>query len=157
MQPRLDFTNTAPAAIRTMYGIEGHLRKSSGLEPSLLELIRLRCSQLNGCAFCIDMHTKDARALGETEQRLYTVAVWRETPFFTERERAALLWSEQLTLIGEQHVPDAAYEEVRRQFSEEEMVNLTLAVVAINGWNRFAIAFRSVPGEYRPKAVTMSA
>jgi AhpD family alkylhydroperoxidase len=140
-----------------MYGLEGYLRKSSGLDSSLLELIRLRCSQINGCAYCIDMHTKDARALGETEVRLYTVSVWRETPFFTERERAALLWCEHLTLIGDKHVPDATYEEVRQQFSEEELVNLTLAVVAINGWNRFAIAFRSVPGEYQPQAVLSKA
>lgn len=157
MQPRMDFTSAAPAAIRTLYGVEGHLRKSSGLDPALLELIRLRCSQINGCAYCIDMHTKDARALGETEQRLYTIAVWRETPFFNPRERAALLWCEHLTLISEQHVSDGVYEEVRGQFSEEEIVNLTLAVAAINAWNRFAIAFRSVPGQYEPKAAEVHA
>lgn len=150
MQPRLNFTSAAPAAIRTMNGLEAYLRKSSGLEPSLLELVRLRSSQINGCAYCIDMHTKDARTLGETEQRLYTASVWREAPFFTERERAALLWTEQITQISQEHVPDDVYEQVRQHFTNEELVNLTLAVVAINGWNRLAIAFRAVPGEYQP-------
>lgn len=155
MQPRLNYANAAPAGARAMYGLESYIRKFSGLDPSLLELIRLRASQINGCAFCIDMHTKDARALGENEQRLYTVSVWRETPFFTERERAALLWTEQLTLISQEHVPDAVYEQVSEHFTGEELVNLTLAVVTINGWNRLAIAFRSVPGEYQPQqAVT---
>jgi AhpD family alkylhydroperoxidase len=157
MQPRLNFMQAAPAATRAMYGLEGYLRKSSGLDLSLLELIRLRCSQINGCAYCIDMHTKDARAEGETEQRLYTVSVWRETPFFTERERAALLWAEHVTLISQEHISDSLYEEVRQHFSDEEMVSLTLAVVAINGWNRFAIAFRSVPGEYQPQALASQA
>lgn len=150
MQPRLNFTNVAPSAIRTMNGLEAYLRKSSGLEPSLLELVRLRSSQMNGCAYCIDMHTKDARVAGETEQRLYTLSAWREAPFFTERERAALLWTEQVTFISEEHVPDDVYEQVSQHFTAEELVNLTLAVVAINGWNRLAIAFRSVPGEYQP-------
>jgi AhpD family alkylhydroperoxidase len=150
MQPRLNFANAAPAAVRAMNGIEAYIRKSSGLEPSLLELVRLRSSQINGCAYCIDMHTKDARASGETEQRLYTVSVWRETPFFTERERAALLWTEHITVISPEHVPDAVYEQVSQHFPGEALVNLTLAVVAINGWNRLSIAFRAVPGEYQP-------
>lgn len=150
MQPRLNFMQTAPAAVRALTGLEVYLRKSSGLEPSLLELVKLRSSQINGCAYCIDMHTKDARALGETEQRLYTVSAWRETPFFTERERAALLWTEHVTLISQQHLPDDVYEKVSQHFAAEELVNLTLAVVAINGWNRLAISFRSIPGEYQP-------
>ena len=104
-----------------------------GLEPLLLELVRMRASQINGCAYCLDMHGKDARALGESEQRLYTLSAWREAPFYTPRERAALLWTEELTLLNERHVPDAVYEEVRPHFSEEELVNLTLAIVAING------------------------
>ena len=149
MQPRLNFANAAPAAIRTMYGIETYLRKSSGLESSLLELVRLRSSQINGCAYCIDMHTKDARASGETEQRLYTLSAWREAPFFTDREGAALTWTEHITRIDNEHVPDNIYEQVSRHFSSEELVNLTLAIVAINGWNRFAIAFRAVPGGYQ--------
>jgi len=150
MQPRLNFLQTAPAAVRALTGLEVYLRKSSGLEPSLLELVKLRSSQINGCAYCIDMHTKDARALGETEQRLYTVSAWHETPFFTERERAALLWTEHVTRISQEHVSDDVYEKVSQHFTAEELVNLTLAVVAINGWNRLAISFRSVPGEYQP-------
>jgi len=150
MQPRLNFANVAPDAVRTMNGLEVFLRKSSGLEVSLLNLVRLRSSQMNGCAYCIDMHTKDARASGETEQRLYTLSAWRETPFFTERERAALFWTEHITLISQEHVPDPVYEHVSQHFTGEALVNLTLAVVAINGWNRLAIAFRAVPGEYQP-------
>lgn len=150
MQPRLNFANAARTAIHAMNGLEAYLRKSSGLEPSLLELVRLRSSQINGCAYCIDMHTKDARASGETEQRLYTVSAWRETPFFTERERAALLWTEHVTLISQEHISDDVYEQVNQHFVGEELVNLTLAVVTINGWNRLAIAFRAVPGEYKP-------
>ncbi len=132
-----------------MRGLEDYLAES-GLEPSLLDLVRTRTSQINGCAYCIDMHTKDARARGESEQRLYELDAWRETSFYTERERAALTWTEAVTLITNGHVPDAIYNEVRQHLSEEELVNLTLAVVAINGWNRFAISFRSVPGTYQP-------
>jgi AhpD family alkylhydroperoxidase len=139
-----------------MMGLESYLRKSPGLEPDLMELVRLRASQINGCAFCIDMHSKDARAAGETEQRLYTVSAWRETPFFTERERAALLWTEHITLIGKQHVPDDVYQQVTKHFAGEELVNLTLAVVAINGWNRLAIAFHAVPGQYQPQQAAAS-
>ena len=122
-----------------------------GLEPSLLDLVKLRASQINGCAYCIDMHTKDARARGESEQRLYALSAWRETPFYTERERAALAWTEALTLVTDGHAPDEIYESVRRQFTEKELTDLTLAIVAINGWNRFAIGFRAVPGTYQPK------
>ena len=151
MQPRLDSTKVSPAAYQAMLGLEMFVRKSK-LEPSLIELVKMRASQINGCAYCLDMHSKDARAEGETEQRLYALNAWRETPFYTERERAALGWAEAVTLVTEGHVPDAVYEEARQQFSEEELVNLTMAVVAINGWNRLAIAFRAVPGAYQPAA-----
>jgi AhpD family alkylhydroperoxidase len=116
-----------------------------------LELVKTRASQINGCAYCIDMHTKDARALGESEQRLYALPAWRETPFYTERERAALAWTETITLISQGHAPDEVFEQARTQFTEEELVNLTLAIIAINGWNRLAIAFREVPGTYPPQ------
>ena len=132
-----------------MQGLEKYVR-ASGLESSLLELVRLRASQMNGCAYCIDMHTKDARAGGETEQRLYAASVWRETPFFTNRERAGLEWTESVTAVGESQVPDDVYERVRREFTDTEIVNLTMAVVAINGWNRIAVAMRMVPGTYQP-------
>jgi AhpD family alkylhydroperoxidase len=151
MQPRLDARKAAPGAIHAMLGLETYVSKSQ-LEPSLVELVRFRASQINGCAYCLDMHSKDARARGESEQRLYALSAWRETPFFTDRERAALEWTEAITLISEGHAPDAVYEEVRKHFTEEELVNLTLAIVAINGWNRLAIGFRAVPGEYQPSA-----
>jgi AhpD family alkylhydroperoxidase len=147
MQTRIEYGAAAPAARKAVFAIEDYVRHC-GLEPSLLELVRLRASQINGCAYCIDMHTKDARAQGETEQRLYTVAVWRETPFFTDRERAALAWTEAVTLVNRDHVPDDVYQETRRHFGEEELVDLTLAVIAINSWNRLAISFRTVPGTY---------
>ena len=150
MQPRLDIGKIAPGAGRAMFGLEKYVRES-GLETPLLELMRLRASQINGCAYCIDMHTKDARAEGETEQRLYTLSVWRETPFFTDRERAALEWTEAVTRIAGNDIPDDLYERVRKEFDEAELVNLTVAVVAINGWNRLAIPFRAVPGTYQPK------
>ena len=150
MQPRLDAQKASPAAYTAMLGLEGFVRKASKLEHSLVELIKVRASQINGCAFCIDMHTKDARAAGETEQRLYALSAWRETPFFTDRERAALAWAEAVTLVAEGHVPDDVYEQAKQQFSEEELVNLTMAVVTINGWNRLTIAFRAVPGQYQP-------
>ena len=150
MKPRLDLTKVSTGVYQQMAGLEAYIRKSSKLEPALLELVRMRASQINGCAFCLDMHSKDARANGETEQRLYALNAWRETPFFTDRERAALAWTEALTLISQTHAPDDVYEEVRQRFSEEELVNLTLAIVTINGWNRFAIGFRAVPGEYQP-------
>ena len=150
MEPRLDAMKAAPKAYHAMYGLESYVRQS-GLEPSLLELVKMRSSQLNQCAYCIDMHSKDARAHGETEQRLYALSAWRETPFFTERERAALAWTEAVTLVGESHVPDEIFEATRGQFSDEELVNLTMAVVTINAWNRLSIAFRAVPGSYQPK------
>jgi AhpD family alkylhydroperoxidase len=150
MQARLEAQKISPAAYHAMLGLETFVRKSWAAEPSLIELVKMRASQINGCAFCLDMHSKDARAHGETEQRLYALNAWRETPFFTERERAALAWTEAVTLVSEGHVPDAVYEEARQQFSEEELVNLTMAIVTINGWNRVAIAFRAVPGEYQP-------
>jgi len=123
--------------------------RKSGLEPALIELVKLRASQINGCAYCLDMHTKDARARGETEQRL---CAWRETPFYTGRERAALAWAEAVTLVHKGHVRDEVYGHARRRFSEKELADLTLAVVAINTWNRLAISFRTVPGTYQPEA-----
>jgi AhpD family alkylhydroperoxidase len=147
----MNAVKVAPGAYQAMLALENYVRKSS-LEQSLLELVRMRASQINGCAYCLDMHSKDARANGETEQRLYTLDAWRETPFFTERERAALAWTEAVTLVSKDHVPDNVYEEIRRHFSEEELANLTLAIVTINGWNRLSIAFRAVPGEYQPAA-----
>lgn len=123
---------------------------SSGLEPSLLNLVDTRASQINGCAWCLDMHTKDARAAGETEQRLYALPAWREAPFYTARERAALAWTEAVTLVAEDHVPDDVYEEVRKQFTEKELVDLTAAVIAINCWNRLNVSFRTVAGDYKP-------
>jgi AhpD family alkylhydroperoxidase len=133
-----------------MFGLEAFLRKQSKLEPALLQLIKVRASQINGCAYCIDMHSKDARAGGETEQRIYALSAWQETPFFTDRERAALAMTEAITLIREGHVPDALYERAKTSFSEEELVGLTMAIITINGWNRLAITFRFVPGEYQP-------
>jgi AhpD family alkylhydroperoxidase len=123
---------------------------ASGLEHALLELVKMRASQINGCAFCLDMHSKDARAAGETEQRLYLLDAWREAPFYSARERAALAWTEALTLVSETHAPDDVYAEARAQFSEKELAALTMAIVAINGWNRIAIGFRSEPGSYQP-------
>ena len=148
MKPRLDITTAAPkGATQAMFGLEAYIRHS-GLEHTLIELVKTRASQINGCAYCIDMHTKDARAGGETEQRLYGLMAWRETPFYSERERAALEWTEALTLISQNNVPDELYERVRKQFTEAELINLSLAIVAINGWNRLAIPFRAVPGSY---------
>ena len=150
MEPRLNYAKVAPGASRALYGIETYV-DTCGLETSLLNLLKLRASQINGCAYCVDMHYKDARLEGETEQRLAAVVVWQETPFFSERERAALLWTEKVTLISIDHVPDDVYEQVRQQFSEEELVNLTMAVIAINSWNRVALTFRTVAGTYEPK------
>ena len=149
MEARLDYTKASPEGFKAMLGLEQYARQS-GLERSLLELVKMRASQINGCAFCLDMHSKDARAEGETEQRLYALNAWRETPFFSERERAALGWTETVTRVSETHVPDETYESVRQHFSEKELVDLTLAIVAINGWNRLAISFRTVPGSYQP-------
>ena len=128
-----------------MSALENYVRQS-GLEPALLELVKLRASQINGCAYCIDMHTKDARAEGESEQRLYAVVAWRETPFFTERERTALAWTEAVTMVSQGNVSEEVYGDARQHFSEKELVDLTLAIIAINGWNRLAIRFRSGVG-----------
>jgi AhpD family alkylhydroperoxidase len=146
---RISYSQVARDGIRALSGLDSYLR-SSGLEPGLLDLVWVRASQLNGCAYCLDMHTKDARALGETEQRLYALTVWGETPFYTDRERAALAWTEAVTVLGGEAVSDAVYANARRHFSEKELVDLTLALIAINGWNRLGIAFRTAPGTYRP-------
>lgn len=152
MEPRLNYGKVSPEAMRAMRGLETVV-KESGLETSLLELVKTRASQINGCAYCLDMHTQDARAAGESEQRLYTLSAWHETPFFSERERAALAWTEAITLIGESGAPDEVYEMAREHFDEQELVALTMAIIAINGWNRLAIGFRTVPGSYkRPSA-----
>jgi AhpD family alkylhydroperoxidase len=144
MKPRLDFYKAAPDTIKALLALENHL-KASGLEASLFELVKIRASQINGCAYCINMHTADARKGGETEQRIYLLDAWREAPLYTDRERAALAWTEAVTLISETHVPDDVYEAARAQFSEAEMVNLTMLVGAINAWNRIAISFRAIP------------
>lgn len=149
MKPRIEYAKVAPDGMKAMRGLENYVRQC-GLEESLLELVKLRASQINGCAYCIDMHTRDARAQGEHEQRLYAVVAWQETPFFSERERAALAWTESVTQVGKDHVPDSVFEHARRHFSEKELVDLTFAVIAINGWNRLAISFRTVPGTYNP-------
>jgi len=144
---RIAEQNVAKDSMKAMYALEASVR-ASGLDPKLLELVKMRASQLNGCAFCIDMHSKDARAHGETEQRLYLLDAWREAPFYSDRERAALEWTEAVTLVATSHVPDEVYERVRKQFDAEEIAKLTFAVVTINAWNRLAISFRAVPGTY---------
>lgn len=151
MTPRLDASQVSPDAYRAIMGLELYVRHS-GLEPSLIELIKLRASYMNGCAYCVDMHSKDARVAGETEQRIYAVPVWRETPFYSDRERAALAFTEAVTAIGQAGVPDVVYEEAKRFFSQDELVKLTMAVVTINAWNRAAITFRTEPGSYQPHA-----
>ncbi|WNG24627.1 carboxymuconolactone decarboxylase family protein [Cystobacter fuscus] len=151
MKARIDVAAVAPGAYRAMLGLEKYLSEC-GLEEGLLHLVKLRASQLNGCAYCIDMHWKDARALGETEQRLYGLGAWEESPYYSDRERAAFSWTESLTNLGEGHVPDSVYEAVKPHFSERELADLTFAVVTINAWNRLAIASRTVPGGYTPAA-----
>src|SRR5215813_4729146 len=141
MEQRLDFMTTTPNVVRAMLGLHKPLSQS-GLEKRLLDLVYFRVSQINGCAYCLDMHSKDLRAEGETEQRLYVLEAWRETPFYTERERAALAWAEAVTLVTQGHVSDEVYEEARQQFNEQELIDLTLAVATINTWNRLNIAFR---------------
>lgn len=148
MTPRIDYAKTAPDVGAAMMGLERYIHQT-GLDRGLLELVKLRASLINGCAYCVDMHTKIARSLGETEQRLYAVSLWRETPFYSERERAALAWTEAVTLVSVDHVPDEAYDLARQQFTEKELAALTLAIVAINGWNRLAVAFRAVPGTFQ--------
>jgi AhpD family alkylhydroperoxidase len=149
MEPRIPYNKYSPEALRAMYALEKHL-KTCGLEEKLLHLVKLRASQMNGCAYCIDMHSKDARAAGDTEMRLYALNAWRETPFFTSRERAALAWTEALTFISQNHAPDELYDATRKEFTETELVDLTYAVATINSWNRLAIAMRAVPGQYQP-------
>ena len=149
MKARIELRQVNPKIIQLLLAIEKHLH-GSGLGSRLPHLIKTRASQINGCAYCLDMHTKDARAEGETEQRLYALDAWRETPFFDERERAALEWTETVTRVAETHVPDDVYERVRQHFTDQELVDLTLAVTNINAWNRLNIAFRTVAGDYRP-------
>jgi|PersoiStandDraft_1058852.scaffolds.fasta_scaffold69961_2 AhpD family alkylhydroperoxidase len=144
-KPRIDAHKAAPEAYEAMLALERYLHRC-GLERSLIELVKLRASQINGCAYCIDMHTKDARAAGETEQRLYLLDAWRESPFYSPRERAALAWTEAVTRVSETHVPDDVYKEARQHYSEKELVDLNWVVVAINAWNRLAIPFRFPPG-----------
>jgi AhpD family alkylhydroperoxidase len=151
MQPRLNYVAADPATINAMRALEQHLR-SCGLPHKLYELVKMRASQINGCAYCLDMHSKETRAHGETEQRLHVLAAWRESPLFNDQERAALAWTEALTLISETHAPDDVYAEVRAQFSDAELVQLTMLIGAINTWNRLAIGFRSVHPVAAPTA-----
>jgi AhpD family alkylhydroperoxidase len=150
MKARIDVLRVSPRAMQAMLGLQSYVNSSS-LEHPLLELVKMRASQINGCAYCLDMHSKDARAAGETEQRLYGLDAWREAPYYSDRERAALEWTESLTLIGDGHVPDDVYEAAREHFSETELIDLALAVVTINGWNRLSIAFRAEAGTYQPR------
>jgi AhpD family alkylhydroperoxidase len=150
MNPRLQYDTAAPGVYRAMRALEQYLHKSS-LEEPRIHLLKLRASQINGCSYCIDMHWKDLRTLGETEQRLYSLDAWRECPWYSDRERAALAWTEAVTLIARDRVPDAVYESVRPHFTETELADLTLAVATINAWNRLAISARSEPGTYEPK------
>ena len=149
MEARFNYVKVAPGAFRAMFGLGQYLHEC-GLEESLINLIYLRASQINGCAYCLDMHWKDLRASGESEQRLYGLNAWRESPFYTNRERAALEWTEAVTLITHGHVPDEVYEEVHRHFNDKELSDLTLAVATINAWNRLNVAARIVPGSYQP-------
>lgn len=148
MKARLNANMAAPGAMKALLGLQAHVN-GCGLEHGLLELVKYRASQLNDCAWCMDMHTKDARAAGETEQRLYLLSAWRECPFYTEREQAALAWTEAVTRLADGSVSDEVFAQVRAQFSEQELVELTMAIIAINGWNRINVAFRTVPGTYR--------
>lgn len=147
---RIDYGRIGNEGVAALGRVEAYVRRS-GLERSLLELVKMRASQLNGCGYCLDMHSKDARAGGETEQRLYVLPAWREAPFYTERERAALDWAEAVTLLPSGPVSDAVYEHARQHFTEKELVDLTMVVIAINGWNRLAVAFHTVPGTYKPE------
>jgi len=149
MEPRIDYLKSARGAYHAMLGIEHYLQQC-GLEESLQNLIKLRVSQINGCAYCIDMHWKDLKAAGEAEQRLYGLDAWEESPYYTERERAGLAWAESVTNIQEGHVPDGVFERVKEFFNDKELADLTLAVTAINSWNRLSIAARTVPGTYQP-------
>lgn len=153
---RIDYYKVAPEGVKAVRALEQYLR-ASGLEPALVELVKVRASLMNGCAYCVDIHTKDARARGETEQRLFAVPVWHETPFFSSRERAALAWTEAVTEIGRNGVGDALYDEARAQFTDKELVDLTVAVIAINAWNRLAVTFRPAVGNYERAAATTAA
>ena len=150
MEPRIDYMRVARGVYEAMLGLEKYLHQS-GLEESLVHLVKLRASQINGCAYCIDMHWKDLRSIGEQEQRLYGLDAWEESPYYTDRERAALAWTEVVTKIREGHAPDEVYEEARKQFTEKELADLTLAIATINAWNRLSIAARTVPGTYQPQ------
>ena len=149
MKARMSYAKAAPGVMQAMDALDTYVAECN-LEPTLKDLVKLRASQINGCAYCVDMHSLDAHAAGETQQRLFALPVWQESPFFSERERAALLWTEQLTLLAVDHVPDAAFEQVRPHFTDEELANLTLVIATINAWNRFGVSFRDVPGHYRP-------
>jgi AhpD family alkylhydroperoxidase len=154
MQPRIDYRKYAQQPLQSMLAVGKYIAES-GLDAKLVHLVKMRASQINGCAYCLDMHSIDARVAGESEQRLYTLDAWREPPFFNDRERAALAWTEALTLISQTHAPDAVFEEVKQHFSEKEIVDLTLVIGTINLWNRLAISLRAVPGHYKPaKAAT---
>jgi AhpD family alkylhydroperoxidase len=150
LHPRVDYAKVAPEAVEAMLHVQSYVNNSS-LPQSLLELVRMRASQLNGCAYCLDMHSKDARTAGESEQRIYLLDAWREAPFYSDRERAALEWTEAVTLVSKSHVPDKIYNEVRKYFTEKEIVELTMAIIAINSWNRLSISMRNVPGTYQLK------
>ena len=155
MKQRLNLMENAQGAISAMLGLSGYVAKS-GLEKNLLHLVEFRVSQINGCAYCLDMHSKDFRAGGGDEQRLYLLAAWRESPFYSERERTALEWAESLTQLGKDGVPDDVFERAIKQFGERELIDLTMAVVAINGWNRLNVAFRTEPGSYQPGQFSVS-
>jgi AhpD family alkylhydroperoxidase len=154
MNPRLDFRKYNPEPLQALLAMEKYIA-GCGLDHKLVHLLKLRASQINGCAYCIDMHSIDARAAGETEQRLYALDAWRETPFYDERERAALAWIEAITLVAQTHVPDAVYEKTKEHFSEQEIVDLTYIAATINAWNRLAVSLRSVPGRYRAPQATV--
>lgn len=158
MEARFSYAKAAPGVFEAMIGLSGYLRKS-GLDEKLVNLVCLRASQINGCAYCVDMHWKDLRAAGETEQRLYGLDAWEESPYYSDRERAALSWTEAVTNVRESHVPDEVYEQARKVFSEKEIADLTFAVAVINAWNRLNVAARTVAGTYQPAkhAVTQSA
>jgi len=151
MKSRINSYQTAPGVMKAMMALQNEVAQS-GLDPSLVGLVEIRASQINGCAFCLHMHTRDARARGETEQRIYLLDAWRESPLYSERERAALAWTEAVTLLSTPRVPDSLYEEVRQHFNEKEIADLTLAIVTINGWNRLTAAARTTPGTYQPSS-----
>ena len=156
MEQRINYLQVAGEGMRAMLGLEKYLH-SCGVEERLLHLMKLRASQINGCAYCLDMHWKDLRAIGETEQRLYSLDAWEESPYYTDRERAALEWTDAVTRVSEDHVPDEVYERVRKQFNQKELADLTLAVATINAWNRLSIAGRTTPGTYQPASRTPAA